>query len=282
MTKLFILTSNIGSNVSSNAVSALGNQSGGTDYTVLFSIIGILVCIAIPLATILIGVMKYDGSFKQTLWGILGFLVFSYIVSALVCSIFFFGYSDQESTSFQTTIIMVIRLLCETLGMFLLLLFTKKRKGLGNALNFGMGYGLMECLWIGALLTFYLITSTSGNADNLNIPILRELRVYVVRENLVAGQEWRFIYKGFTALVFAAFRVSSSVVVFVSIQTKKYWLAGIAAIFGLLIRLPNRLHSFESWFWGNYAVIIPYLAVVTVLICLATHIIWKNHRKELT
>ena len=86
MTKFLILTSA----ASSNALSAAGGQSGGTDYTVLFSIIGLLVCIALPTAVILLAILKYEGSFKQILWGILGFVVFSTILNFLVSSIFFF------------------------------------------------------------------------------------------------------------------------------------------------------------------------------------------------
>lgn len=275
MTKFLILTSA----ASSNALSAAGGQSGGTDYTVLFSIIGLLVCIALPTAVILLAILKYEGSFKQILWGILGFVVFSTILNFLVSSIFFFDYLDQEATSFQASLLIIIRVICEVLGMFLLLKWTKKRKGLGNALNFGVGYCLPECLYVGFLLAGYLIISTSEGIDSIDF--LRELRVFIQDSNLVAGQEWRFILRGFTVLVFGGLQISSAVVVFISVQTKKYWLAGIAVIFGLLIRLPNRLHSFDAWFWGNYAVILPYLAVMTVIICVTVYILWKNNKTEM-
>lgn len=272
MTKFLVLTSV----AATDEISTVSAQTGNVDYTPLFCIIGLLVCVGLPIAMILTGILKYEGSIKQTLWGMIGFVVFSTMLYSFVSSIFFFGYLDQETTSFEATILIIIRIICEVAGMFVLLFFTRKKRGLGNALNFGAGYCIMECLIIGFLLAGYLIVSTSEGIESIDV--LRELRVFVQDSNLVEGQEWRFIIKGFTALVFAGLQMSSAVVVFTAVQTKTYWLAGVPVIFGLLIRLPNRLHSFDSWFWGNYAIILPYLAIMTVIICVVAHILWKNNK----
>lgn len=271
MTQFLTLTAT----VSQSALSTNGAQTSSTDFTVLFSIIGLLVCIGFPTAVILLGILKYDGSFKQTLWGIVGYFGFTMILYSLVSTIFFSGYLDQEATSFEAFGLIVIRVICEALGMFLVLLFTKKRKGLGNALNFGAGYCIMECLIVGFLLVCYMIVITSEGIDSISG--IRELRIYVQSNNLVEGEEWRFIMKAFTALIFCCLEMSSAVVMFIGVQQQKYWLGIVSIIFGLLIRLPNRMHSFDSWFWGNYAVIVPYLAVMTVIICVIAYVIWRNH-----
>ncbi len=263
----------------SNAVSTAGTQISNADYTVLFSILGLLVCIGFPTAAILLGILKYDGSFKQTLWGIIGYIVFTMMLYSIVSTICLSGYSDQEATDFQAGILIVIRVICEALGMFCMLKFTRKRRGLGNALTFGSAYCIMECFMVGLLLVTYMIVITSEGVDSISS--MRELRIYVQDKNLVAGEEWKFIMKAFTALVFCCLEMSQVLVMFVGIQLKKYWLGIVSILFGLLVRLPNRLHAFDSWFWGNYAVIIPYLAVVTVIICVVTYVIWKNNKEEM-
>lgn len=264
---------------SSGAVSTAGTQVSNTDYTVLFSMIGLLVCIGFPTATILIGILKYEGSFRQTLWGMAGYLLFTMLLYSIISTVCLSGYLDQEATDFEAAVLIVIRVICEAVGMLCLLSFTKKRRGLGNALTFGSAYCIMECLMVGVLLVAYMIVITSEGIDSISG--MRTLRIYVQNKNLVAGEEWKFIMKAFTALIFCCLELSSAVVMFVGVQLKKYWLGIVSVLFGLLVRLPNRLHSFDSWFWGKYAVIIPYLAVITVIICVTAYAVWKNNREAL-
>lgn len=252
------------------------NQVSNTSYTVLFSILSLLVCIGIPTAAILIGILKYEGAFRMTWWGILGYIVFSAILYAIVSRLILHSYLDQEATSFEAVVLVVVRIVCEVLGMTLLVLATKKkRKGFGDAILFGSGYALMECLIIGILLVAYLVVMTSDGVED--IYFLRAIRVYVKNENLVSGEEWKFLVKGLSAIVFAALQFSAAAVVFVAVHTKKYYLIGVAAIFGLLIRIPNRLSSFDAWFWGNQAVILPYLAVMAVIVSIVAYVIWKKN-----
>lgn len=276
MTNWLILTSAVSPEAVNTAKEAANN-----DYTVLFSIISLLVCIAIPTAVFLLGILKYEGSFKMTLWGILGYIVFSVILYALVSRVIFHNYLDQTATSFEAVVLILVRIVCEAAGMFLLLLWTKKkRKGLGNALMFGGGYCLLECLIVGILLVSYLVVMTSEDVEK--VYFLRTLRVFVQSNNLVAGEEWKFIVKALTAAVFCALQLSSAAVMFVAVHTKKYWLAGAAVLFGVVIRLPNRLSSFDAWFWGNNAVILPYLAIMAVMISVIAYVIWRSNQSELT
>lgn len=267
--------------VTSGALSAAGTGKSSADYTVLLSILGILVCVGVPLGTILIGKLKYEGSLKQVLWGMAGFVVFTIILSALLGAIFMPDYLDQSATSFQAALIVVIKTVCEVSGMFLLFLFTRKKKGLGNALNLGAGYCIAECLSIVLLLVACLIVITSEDVDKI-YGIIRELRLFVDEETIKAmikaGEEWKFIMKAFTAAVFCCLDLSVAVMMFIGVQKKMYWFGIICIGMELLIRLPNRLHSFDSWFWGNYAVIIPYLAVVTVMLCVSTYMVWKKQK----
>lgn len=265
--------------VTSAASFVAGEQTGGMDYTVLFSILGLLICIILPITVILVGIIKHKGAFRQTLWGMAGFVVFSFILYSVVGAIFMPGYQDQTATDFEAIILIVIRVFCEVLGMYLLLMFTRKRKSLGNALNLGAGYALVECIMIGFLLLCYLMVATSEDIDSIHA--LRELRVYVQKNNLVAGKEWRFIMRGFTAAVFGGLQISSAVMVFIAVQKKVYWMGLVSVIFALLIRLPNRLHSFDSWFWGNYAVIIPYLAIMTIIACVTAYVMWQKNKDEI-
>lgn len=263
---------------SSGALSAGGTQSGGADYTMLFCIISLLICIGLPIGTILLAKLKYEGSLKQVLWGMLGYVVFSFVVPAVVCAIIMPNYMDQSATGEQAMGVTVIRTVCGIAGMFLLALFTRKRKGLGDALNLGMGFALLECLYIALLMVTYIVVITSEGVDR--IESLRELRIFVQKNNLVAGQEWRFIMKGFTAVIFTALQLSSAVVIFVGIQKKAYWMGLFAVAFALAIRLPNMMHSYDAWVWGKYAVIIPYLAIATVLVSVIGYVIWKNNKDE--
>lgn len=261
------------------ASTAMGEQAGGMDYTVLFSILGLLVCIVLPVTVILVGIIKYKGAFRQTLWGIAGFVVFSFVLYSIIGAIFMPNYQDQTATDFEAIILIVIRVFCEVLGMYVLFWITRKRKSLGNALNLGAGYALTECVMIGFLLLCYLVVATSEDVDSIHI--LRDLRVYIQKNNLVAGKEWRFIMRGFTAAVFGGLQISSAVMVFIAVQKKVYWMGIVSVIFALLIRLPNRLHSFDSWFWGNYAVIIPYLAIMTIIACMTAYIMWQKNKDDI-
>lgn len=275
MTQLLTLTAT----VSSGAVSTAG-QISNTDYTVLFSILGLLICIGFPTALILLGTLKYDGSLLQTVAGMIGYLIFTMGLYSLISTICLHGYSDQEASDFEATVLIVIRVLCEVVGMAAMLhLARKKRKGIGNVLTFSAGYCIMECFIIGIFLVGFIIVITSEDVSRLSM--LRTLRIYVQDKNLVAGEEWKFIMKSFTALVFCCLEVSMAAVTFVGVQLKKYWLPLFAVLFGLLVRIPNRLHPFDAWFWGNYAVIIPYLAIVTVIICVVAYLIWKNNKEEM-
>lgn len=259
-------------------VSQTGSTAQNADYTMLFCIISLLVCIVLPVGTILVAKLKYNGSLKQVLWGIPWFLVFSVLLPAVICSIFMPSYLDQEATSFEGTLITVIRITCGCVGLFLLTLFTRKRRGIGDALNLGIGYCMLECLYIAFLMTAYMVVMTSDDVDK--IYAVREMRIFVQENNLVSGQEWRFIMKGLTAAVFCALQLSSAVVMSVAVHKKMYWMSLFVLAFGLAVRLPNRMHSFDAWFWGNYAVIIPYQIIVTVIICVISYMIWKKNKEE--
>lgn len=274
MTNLLIATA-----ASSGALSTATGQSGGADYTIVFCIISLFLCIALPLGTILLGTLKWDGSVLQTVLGICGFIVFSVFIPSLISSILMPGFVEQEASGVQVSVSLVVKILCEALGMMLLLKLTaKKCKGLGNALNFGAGYCVVECFFIAFALVAYIIVILNEDVDK--IYFLRELRVYIQKNNLVQGEEWRFILRGFTAVVFCAQQLSSAVVMFVAVQEKAYWLGLFSIAFALLIRLPNRLHSFDAWFWGRYAVIIPYLAVMAVLVSVVAYVIWKKSKER--
>lgn len=272
----YLLTATVATASGINQSAAV--TSSNADYTMLFCIISLLVCIALPLGTMLLAKLKYNGSFKQVLWGIPWFLIFSLILPAIVCAVFMPSYLDQEATSFDGTVITVVRIACGCLGLFLLTLFTRKRKGIGNALNLGIGYCMLECLYIAFLMAAYIVVMTSENVDK--IYAVREMRIFVQDNNLVSGEEWRFIMKGLTAAVFCALQLSSAVVMSVAVHKKMYWMGLFVLVFGILIRLPNRLHSFDEWFWGNYAVIIPYQIIMTVIICVTAYLIWKKNKEE--
>lgn len=279
MTQLLTATA-----ASSGALSAVGSQSSGADYTMLFCIISLLICIALPTGIILLGKLKYEGSLKQVWWGMAGYVLFYFvlpaILPALVHTLFMPDYMDQTATSLETSVVTVLRIACGVLGLFLISVWTRKRNRLGDALNLGAGFFLMECLYIAFLMVAYIVVITSEDVDS--IYIVREMRIFVQSNNLVEGQEWRFIMKGLTAVIFTALQLSSAVVVFVGVQKKSYWMALFAVGFGLAIRLPNRLHDFDSWIWGNYAVIIPYLIIASVIVSLIAYVIWKHHKDEVT
>ena len=133
----------------------------------------------------------------------------------------------------------------------------------------------MDMIAIAFFILPYLIIVLNPNVNQID-GVFRELRVFVKEENLVAGKEWRFLVKGLTSLVFCAMQMSSALLMHIAIQKNVKWLLLTPFAVDLLIMIPNRLSAFEVWFWKHNYVILPYLAVMAVLCCLFTYVMWKN------
>lgn len=265
--------------IGSTTATAQPAATQGADFTILFIVISLLVSVILPIALIIWGKVKFKGSIFQIFSGIIGFLLFKIIVSNGVASIILPTYSDQNASSFDAGLFVVITVFCTEIGRFLLLfLSNKKRKEFGNAITFGGGYCLIESFIIvaGFLIPYLAVASGMESIEGF----YQELRIYVQQANLVAGEEWRFLIKGFMAVVFCLLQVSVSVMMFVAVQQKRYWLVILPVLFDILILVPNRMSSFGEWYWGNLAVILPYLAIVTLVSCLVAYNFWKNEYKE--
>lgn len=254
-----------------------GATGGGMDFTAVFLIISLLVAIAIPVGGILFGKIKYKGSFKMTLWGILGHVGFYMFLSSIMSTIFLQGYLDQESTYVEATVYILIQVICMELGRFLLLFLTrKKRNSWGDGLMFATGYCIMDtiiiCLFFVVPYLIIVLSSDGGQIDGM----WRELRVFVKDSNLVEGEEWRFIVKALTSMVFCALQISSTMLMHIAIQKKEKWMVALPILVDVAIMIPNRMHSYDAWYWGNNFVILPYLTIMAAICCLVTYLMWKN------
>lgn len=268
----------------SGAVSNVVADSG-MDFSAVFLIISLIVAVALPIGVLIYGKVKTKGSIKMTLWGIVGYVVFYIVLAALLTSVFLRGYSDQSSTYFEATVYVVIQFICLELSRFLILNFRKKKHGgFGDALLFGAGYCICDTIIIAVcFLVPYLVIILSPNGGSFD-GILRELRVYVKDANLVEGKEWRFIVKALTSFTFCAMQMSSAILMYIAIAKKEKWMLILPFAVDALIMIPNRLSSYDVWYFGNNFVIIPYLAIMAVLCCLFTYMMYKRvyMRKETT
>lgn len=274
---LSVAANTAGQTVSSGAASAQPDQlSANVDFTIVFILISLVVSIVLPVFFILWGKIRHKGSIKQVFSGISGFILFKAMLPAILSVIFFPSFLDQSASSFEAGIQVVIVVICTELGRFLFLFSSrKKRTEFGNAITFGAGYCIMEVLIIvvGFLIP-YLIVAISSDGSSID-GIYRELRLFVLSDNLVSGKEWRFLVKGYICIVFGLLQLYTSVMMFTAVQKHKYWLIFLPVLFGLLIMLPNKMSSFNVWYWGNLAVILPYLGVMTVIGCLIAYYLWN-------
>lgn len=286
MSKLLCLTaaaSATSSAVSSDAASAAAAQASKMDFTAVFLIISLIVAVALPVCILLFGKIKSKGSFTMTFWAMAGYIVFYVILSALLANLILRGYSDQNATYFEGTIFIVIQIICLEAGRFLLMFLKRKKHGTwGDALMLSGGYCLCDTIVIAVFfLVPYLIIVLSPNGGQID-GIFREMRVYVKDSNLVTGKEWRFIIKALTSLVFCSMQLCSTILMHICIAKKEKWMIILPFIIDALIMIPNRLSSFDVWYFGKNYVILPYLAVMAIAICLFTLAIYKNvyKRKE--
>lgn len=283
MTGILTATVTTAAQITESAIGSAATAHPATnqvvDYTSLFIIISLLVSVIMPLGLIVWGKIKFKGSIFQIFSGIIGFLLFKLILSNGVASIILPNYSDQNASSFEASVFLVISIICMEIGRFLLLFLSrKKRKEFGNAITFASGYCLLEVFVIAAgfLIPYLAVASGMESVEGF----YTELRIYVERANLVAGEEWRFLIKGFISVVFCLLQVSVSVMMFVSVQKKRYWLITLPVLFDILVLIPNRMSSFGAWYWGNLAVILPYLGIMTLISCLVAYKLWKSEYKE--
>lgn len=258
-----------------------GQMSAKADFTVVFILISLVVSIALPIVFVLWGKIKLKGSAKQVCAGMLGFVLFKAMLPAIISVILFPRFLDQSASSFEAGVQVVIIVICTELGRFLLLFLSrKKRTEFGNAVTLGSGYCIMEVLIVvvGFLIPYLLVAvgSEGGSIDGL----YRELRVFVMSDNLVSGKEWRFLVKGFICIVFGLLQINTSVMMFTAVQKRKYWITILPVLFSLLIMIPNKMSGFEVWHWGNLAVILPYMGIVTVIGCLSAYYFWNTEYKE--
>lgn len=246
------------------------------DFTPVFLIISLTVAIALPIGLIILGKLKHKGSLLMTLKGMLGYFAFYMILALILSLILLPNYSDQNSTYVEASIYVTLQIICLEGGRFLLLFMGRKKRGAwGDGILFGAGYCLMDMIAIAFFLLPYLIIVLNPNVTQID-GVLRELRVFVKEENLVSGKEWRFLIKGMTSLVFFAMQMSSTLLMHISIQKNIKWLLFTPLAVDLLIMIPNRLSAYNVWFWKHNYVILPYLAVMAILCCLFTYIMWKN------
>lgn len=283
MTGILTATVTTAAQITESAIGSAATAHPATnqvvDYTSLFIIISLLVSVIMPLGLIVWGKIKFKGSIFQIFSGIIGFLLFKLILSNGVASIILPNYSDQNASSFEASVFLVISIICMEIGRFLLLFLSrKKRKEFGNAITFASGYCLLEVFVIAAgfLIPYLAVASGMESVEGF----YTELRIYVERANLVAGEEWRFLIKGFISVVFCLLQISVSVMMFVSVQKKRYWLITLPVLFDILVLIPNRMSSFGAWYWGNLAVILPYLGIMTLISCLVAYKLWKSEYKE--
>lgn len=284
MTGILTATVNTAAQITESAIGSVTTTTQPAtaqvaDFTILFIIISLLVSVILPIALIIWGKIKFKGSIFQIFSGIIGFLLFKLMLSNGVASMILPNYSDQNASSFEAGLFLVISIFCTEIGRFLLLyLSRKKRNEFGNAITFAGGYCLLETfvIVVGFLLPYLAVASGMESIEGF----YEELRIYVERANLVAGEEWRFLIKGFMSIVFCLLQVSVSVMMFVAVQKKRYWLIILPVLFDILILLPNRMSSFGAWYWGNLAVILPYLGIVTLISCLVAYYFWKDEYKE--
>ena len=275
MDKFLCLTS------SSGAAVAAASGSGKMDFTAVFLIISLIVAIVLPVSLLLYGKIKSKGSFVMTLWGMVGYIVFYVFLSSLLALIILRGYSDQSATYFEGAVYIVLQFVCMEIGRFLLLFLNRKKHGnWGDALMFSAGYCVLDTIVIAVFFIvpylFIVLSPDGGQIDG----ILREMRVYVKDSNLVSGKEWRFIVKALTSLVFCAMQISSTMLMYIAIAKKEKWMIILPFIVDALIMVPNRLSSFDVWYFGENYVILPYLTVIALLCCLLTFMMYKNVYKR--
>lgn len=275
MHKLLCLTA-----ASSSAADA-ALQRGGADFTAVFLIISIIVAVALPFSLLLYAKIKCKGSFVMPLWGMIGYVVFYVLISSLIGSIVLTGYSDQNATYFEGTVLIVLQIVCMEAGRYLILRFThKKHNNWGDALMLSAGYCIFDTIVIAVFFLvpylFIVLSPDGGSLDGM----WRAMRVYVQDSNLVAGKEWRFIVKSLTSIVFCAMQISSTMLMYIAVYKKEKWMLLLPFAVDALIMIPNRLSSFDVWYFGNNFVIIPYLAVMAVLCCLFTYIMYKKVYKR--
>lgn len=268
-------------NATGVASSAIAGEGTGMDFTAVYLIISLIVAIVLPVSILLFGKIKCNGSFIMTLKGMAGYLLFYVILSAFVAMLLLRGYSDQNATYFEVSVYVVIQFLCLELGRYILLRMSGKKRGQwGDALMFSGGYCICDTLVIAVFfLVPYLIIVLSPDGGSID-GLLREMRVYVKDSNLVPGKEWRFIVKALTSLVFCAMQMSSTLLMHIAIAKKERWMIVLPVIIDALIMIPNRLSVLNVWYFGNNFVIIPYLAVIAVLSCLFTFMMYKKVYKR--
>ncbi|MCR5624872.1 MAG: hypothetical protein K6G11_06455 [Lachnospiraceae bacterium] len=255
-------------NASQSAVDVLGNGSG-VDFTMAFIVISIIVSVAIPLAVIFWGKIKLKGSLLQILSGVACFIVFKLFLANIFCNIIMPNFSDQDNSSFDICLSIIIGVVFTAAGRWLFMFLSrKKRKDVGNPVLFAAGMTIMEAfIVLFFILIPYLAVASGGDGTTE----YESLRVFVTSGNLVEGEEWRFLIKGYTVIIFAMLQIYTAVLTFTAVQKKMFWPISIAVMFELLVLLPNRMHELDMWYWGNNVVIIAYLGIISVIGCFVAY-----------
>lgn len=262
---------------SGEALAKAAQQTSAFDFTAVFIIISLIISIAVPITILILGKVKFHGSFKMTLFGLLGFIVFFVILPSLIAGIIMPHYSSQTGTYIDASIYLCIRIVLLEIGRFVILFLRRKKNNtFGDGIMLGAGYCLLDTfIIIAGYLIPYLIVVISPNVGQID-GIWRELLVFVKAQNLSPEKAWRFLTYGMTSFAFGAMHLFSSILIYLAVNKKEKWLCIVALIADVCVLIPNKLSSFDVVIFGKEFFIIPYMLIIAIVIYLLSYVFYKK------
>jgi uncharacterized membrane protein YhfC len=149
-----------------------------------------------------------------------------------------------------------------------------KKSDINTGLSYGVGHGGIEAILLAGLTAISnIIFSLTYNAGVL--PITPEVVEPI--NQLLTMQPVIFLVSGLERMLAIAIQISLSVIVYLGVRYRKYWLYPIAILLHALIDVPAAMTQRGAL---SIAACEGIIAVLTIILCFAAYQLYKNISKK--
>jgi len=237
-----------------------------------------VLCVLVPAAALFVVARKYFLQARAIIFGIVGFMLCSLVLDPLVSG----TIVDILGVFGAKSVLPVILLLCLTSAIFeetaryaAFVLMESHKQGLPTALNYGIGHGSAQAIFLVGLSMLANVTT----ANMLNGGDLAMMTQDMPQENLAALQQTIEIYMatpptqylaaGVERIAMLPMQMGLSVLLYMASSRKKgyIWMWPFAIFMHAVVKVPAMLYEYGAitHVWLSVAATILLAAAVTAI-----------------
>lgn len=245
-----------------------------------------IICLVLPVILLFIWKKKYQLSFKPMCIGAGVYLLFSFLLESILNSYILYTPHALSDYLWEHNLAYAIygclsASLLQGIGYFLAMKkFSSDFPDKSHALFFGIGFGGLELLFLGAIsMLSALSVSFSINSLGINAYLETFPEMENAVSSLINSPSYLYLLTGYERLLIFLLRLDLSVLIYKALSSKKYlFLFPTALFFHAVFLLPTML-SQRAVFGTGSNTILFIEAVLTIIIFFITYFTFLLSKK---